>query len=1058
MIAAVFVDRPRLAIVISVLITLAGLLAIRFLPVAQFPDIVPPQVDVTAYFAGADAEVVEESVGQIIEAEVNGVERMLYMRSTAGNDGSYRLTVSFAVGSDPEANTVNVQNRVSRALSRLPQEVQQAGVTVKKKSSAILQVIAIHSPGGEHDALFLSNYATINLLDELTRVPGVGEASLFGAQDYALRIWLDLRRMALLGLSAEDVAQAVRTQNVQAAVGRIGGAPVVKDQQQQLTLTARGRLRSPEAFAAIVLRIDPDGGVVRLGDVARVALGAKTADAFSRFNGQPAAAVAIYQSPGANAVAVAAGIRETMTRLAERFPDGVAYEVMFDTTIFVTATIDQVVQTMVEAFILVSLVVFIFLGQWRATLVPVLVAPVALIGTFAVMLAFGFSANTISLLALVLAIGIVVDDAIVVVENVERVMREQPDLTPSQATKVAMGEIIGPVIATTLVLLSVFVPTAFIPGIVGRLFQQFALSVSVSVVISTICALTLSPALCALLMRPGSRPGRAVRAVQAGIDRARDRYVGVVRRIAPRMAVTLLLLGAAAAGTAWLSRAVPSGFLPEEDQGAFMMEALLPDGASVNRTATVAAEVERITQAVPAVASVTTVVGFSVLDAVAQPNRAFFVVGLKPYVERTRSQDSVWSVLARLRQDFAAMPEAVVTPFNLPPISGLGNAAGFEYMLQSLGGAAPADLAAVARGLVVAVNGDPRIGQAYTTWSAATPQLELVVDRERAQSLGLEPLYIFRALQAALGSQYINDFGLFGRSWRVVLEAEAEQRMQVSDILQVQVRTPDGAMVPVGNIATVALVLGPATVVRYNNLRAVAVTGVPAPGASTGEALAAMEQVSATSLPAGFTHAWTGTALQERQASGQTLFILALSLLCAFLVLVGLYESWAMPAAVLVSVVVGVAGALAGLWLVALPNDVFAQIGIVMLIAQAGKNAILIVEFAMEARSRGVDVAEAAVEAARLRFRAVMMTAFSFVIGLMPLLIAAGAGAATRLAAGTAIFTGMLAASVIGIFLIPGLYVVFQRFREAVRGRAAARRAGAVSGGKAAWRDGTVGR
>jgi hydrophobe/amphiphile efflux-1 (HAE1) family protein len=668
-------------------------------------------------------------------------------------------------------------------------------------------------------------------------------------------------------------------------------------------------------------------------------------------------------------------------------------------------------------------------------LVPIIEVPVALVGTFAVMLALGFSANTVSLLALVLAIGIVVDDAIVVVEAVEHMIAEHPEMSPAEATKAAMSQITGPIIAITLVLLSVFVPVAFIPGIVGQLFQQFAVAVSVSMLISALNALTLSPALCALLLRHGHRPGRIIRWMQGGIDGMQRGYAGIIGRLAPRVLLTLALVGVAVGLILGFGRAVPAGFLPEEDQGAFLIEAQLPEGASLNRTSLVAADVERIAKATPGVAAVTSIVGYSMIDGIAQSNKSTFFVTLAPFADRTSAATSVWGVLDHLRGEFVKMPAAIVIPFNLPPIIGLGTGAGFEYQLQSYSGAPASEMAAVTRGLVQTANANPALTGVFTTYGASTPLIRLDIDRERAETLGISINNIFTALQAALGGYYVNDFNKFGRTWQVILQAETPQRMDPEDIFEVHVRASNGALVPIRTLATIENVLGPGYIYRFNNLRAVAIQGQPAPDYSSGQALTAMEQVSKATLPHGFGYSWSGTAYQEKIAAGQTTMILGLAVLFAYLMLVGLYESWAMPAAVIVSITVGLAGALGGLLLTGLPNDVFAQIGIVVLIALAAKNAILIVEFAMQARREGLAVAEAALNGARARFRAVMMTSFAFILGLVPLLVSGGAGAVTRHAVATAVFFGMLAASVLGIFLIPGLYVVFQRLRESVKQR-----------------------
>ncbi|MGD9785033.1 MAG: efflux RND transporter permease subunit [Hyphomicrobiaceae bacterium] len=1029
MIFDVFIRRPRLAMVISLVITLAGLIAIYVIPVAQYPNIAPPTVRVSASYAGADARTVEESIAQPLENAINGVSGMRYMKSSSVNDGSYTLSVSFDLTTNPDIATVNVQNRANLAVAKLPQEVRTTGLTIAKVSTDLLQVFMFHSEDASHDQLFLSNFVSLNVLDELKRVPGVGDASIFGARDYAMRIWIDPQKLANFRLSTGDLIAAIQSQNVQAAAGRVGAAPLSDDQRLQLTISTKGRLSSAEEFGDIILRSEQDGSFVRLRDVARVELQAASFDTVARYRGNPVAPVGIYLSPGANAVAVAQAVSKRLDELKVRFPKGVGYSYIYNTAAFVSAMIEKVISTLVEAFALVAIVVFLFLGRLRPTLIPLLAVPVAVIGTFAVLLAFGYSANTISLLALVLAIGIVVDDAIIVVENVERVMEDEPHLSPADATRKAMSEIAGPVVAITLVLLSVFVPIAFLPGSSGVLFRQFAITISAAMVISAINALTLSPALCTLLLKPGHATG-IMRRITGAINRIGDGYAFIVKRLVRVALLSLVLFGVLAAATWTIFGKTPSGFLPAEDKGYLITVFNLPPGASLNRTSDAGRKAEEIIIKDPAVDGVVAIMGLDFLGGGTSPSAGVMFVRLKDYDQRTGRDMHASAVAQRLAGMLAPIPEGFFLPLNPPAISGIGQAGGFEYALEALEGQEPTAIAAVMRGLIVAANQRPELTRVFSTFDASTPQVRLEIDRDKVQVLGVKLSDLFAALQATLGGYYVNDFNLFGRTWTVRMLAEQPYRTSIESIYQIQIKNKDGDVIPMSAVARATLDAGPKSIVRYNNYRAVTINGSPAPGSGEGDAINAMEAVSGATLPSGYAYEWTGVALEQKLSAGQTPIVIGFAIVFAFLFLVALYESWNVPIPVLMSVVVAILGAMASLYYSHMSFVLYAQIGIVVLIALAAKNSILMTEFSLARRAEGQSVLESAVTGAHQRFRPVMMTSFAFIAGLVPLVRAQGPGADSMYAVGLPVLAGMIAASLFGIFLIPMLYVVFQSWRE----------------------------
>jgi HAE1 family hydrophobic/amphiphilic exporter-1 len=1017
-------------------ISIAGLVAIGVLPVAQYPDITPSQVQITATYPGADAKTLQETVVEPIETQVNGVKRMLYMSSTCSDSGTAVITVTCGIGTDGDLNTVNVQNRVNWANAQLPEAVRKQGVIVKEKSSNMLLVICLYSPNNKYDALFLNNYASINIKDEIARIPGVGDCSLLGELKYSMRVWLDPDKMASLQMGVDEVTDAIKAQNAQVSAGAIGEAPSPKDQAFRFTIQTKGRLTSVKEFENIIIRASEDGANVKLKDVGRIERGSESYSSNGQLNGKPAALLAVYQLSDANGLDIADACRKRLKELKNMlpFPEGLDYGIQYDTTDFIKASVDEVVETLYIAVILVVLVTFLFLQDWRSTLVPTIAIPVSLIGTFSVLYAAGFSINLITLFGLILAIGIVVDDAIVVIENINRLMDEEK-LPPKEAALKSMEQVTGPVIATTLVLLAMFIPVCFLPGITGELYRQFGVTISVAVVISSINALTLSPALSGLLLIPtDQQTGRnffIFRWFEAFFSFISNRYNIYVASLVKKAFIVLALYGVLMFITWRIYGVLPTGFIPEEDQGAFFINVQLPDGASLVRTQKVAAKVSDIAHNTPGVRDVIIVNGYSIISGTTASNNALVIVMLKPWGERKKPELQQNYIVNKLQKVLFQIPDALVVPITIPAIPGIGSTGGFSFVMEDTTGTHPHRLSEAANSLIVMANQNPALSRVFTTFSADVPQIYLNIDREKAMKLGVSIDAINRTLQGYTGYTYINDYNQFGKVYKVEIQAKKNYRTSVSDITALYVPNKDGEMVPMSTLVEISNIFGPQYLNRYNMYSSVTISGSAAPGYSSGQAMKAMEEIANKTLPQGMKYEWTDMSYQEKLAGGKIAIIFAFALLFIYLFLVAQYESFMIPLAVMLSVPVAFFGALMFLWVAGLENNIYTQVGFVLLFGLSTKTAILIVEFAKEQHdNQGLSIIEAAKFAAKLRFRAVVMTAVSFILGTFPLVIASGAGAVSRRCLGTAVFGGMTISVIFGTLLVPSFYVVIQKIVE----------------------------
>ena len=1037
MISKFFIPRPIFACVVSLIIILVGTISIMVLPVAQYPELTPPQVSVSTSYPGASPGVIADTVASPLEDAINGVDYMIYMNSTSSGNGSMNISISFEVGTDPDMNTINVNNRVQNVISTLPAMVQKLGVTVTKRSTSILQVMTMHSSDGRYDSLYMSNYALVNIIDELKRLPGIGDASVMGGREYSMRLWLDPQKMTQMNVTTQDIANVVNEQNSQYSAGRLGDMPLAKQVDMNYLLVPPGRLVTVEEFQSIIIRAKEDGSWLRLSDVARVEMGAYDYSGTSFFNGKPAVTIATYTLPGANALAAADALNTAMERLKAEFPEGMECTVVYDTTTFVRISIEEVVHTLFEAMFLVFLVVFLFLQNWRATLIPCLAVPVSIVGTFAGMYAMGFSINTLTMFGMVLAIGIVVDDAIIVLEAVERIMEEE-NLPPREATFKAMEEMSSPIIAIVLVLCAVFLPVSFLGGMTGEMYRQFAVTISISVVLSGVVALTLTPALCALLLKPGKKvPIKPFRIFNDFFDKATHKYSRAVTKIIKHSVFAIILFGVLCLSIGGMLKIVPAGLVPDEDQGIVMAGAMLPDGSNLQRTEIASGKSDKmIMDNFPYVKAIATVAGVDLLsDFSNKPNASISFMAMKSWDDRDLVDQSSFALVEGIRQKgMAAVPEAFVFAFNPPPIVGMSNTGGFEMYLQSKGGGSPTALSEMAQKLVAKAAGRPELANVSNSFTTSFPQMSVELDRVKARALQVPVDEIFSTMGATFGSTYINDFTLYNRNFKVVMQSDGDFRSHAEDLGKVTVRSRTGDMIPLNSLVTLKNINGPEVVQRFNLFPAAKITGNPADGYSLGQAMAVMEELVQNELTEDYGAAWTGSAYQQMQVSSSSTIAFAMAFIMVFLILAAQYEKWSLPIAVLLAVPFAVFGALVSVLLRGLPNDVYFQIALVMLIGLAAKNAILIVEFAVLQREAGKSLFDAAVEAAHLRFRPIIMTSLAFIFGCMPLAISSGAGSASRHSLGTAVVGGMTSATFLALFFIPMFYYVVMKISERAKG------------------------